>query len=396
MAKTLLAGLLLSPENEDARSFTEKLAVRVTLASFGVMLLEDHRTMAYFFPDAPAANRKGWDTAGFTQPQLVVMTGWSLRTAFKYLHILVEDQTLTRLSAPGDYGRFRMRKAGAKQLAQTRRFHHVAESIADDTPDPLADVMRSISHPAWAYTGALSHKHWLVLLADLAGVPASRYGMRPEVEETVRGEVEHLGLMESAQDLCIFDKLDSIAAAPQSGIGDNESGDNDSALDVAERAYSLWRIGAEEEQRRRSAQKTSSEVNRAEELDRRKVERAARKTEPVKAKRRSDRDEVVEQTATLAPAADPEHEMLQVLSKRPVPKSAELLDWLARMRNMVITHMDDRLVNSSRPILHFAIDQVGYGAATTDALVEHILDGTDLPVALIKQLQAAIELEPVF
>jgi hypothetical protein len=175
-AHRLLGGLLQmlpDPEVTDTWEIGRKVNVRVALAGVALPLIDD--------PD-------GWDTAILTEPKLAMMAGWSKRTARIQLASLCELRMLRRTrSGRGVNGRFRLMTAAGKGAIDLLSYRASIEALTDGTPDPLADVVRSVTHPAWTHSATLDHRHWLLLLADTAGIPAAHFGFERRVEKKLRG-----------------------------------------------------------------------------------------------------------------------------------------------------------------------------------------------------------------
>jgi hypothetical protein len=224
-ARKLYAGLLLPLPQGDGLLFKRNLSVRVALANVGLTLLNDE---------------KGWETAIYTQPRLAMITGCSPRTAWESLSVLEEIGVLGRISKKGANGRFRMSVLNGESRDGIRGFKESIEAFVDGAPDLIGEVIRSVTHPAWSYSGTLNHGHWLTLLADVAGVSVKTFRMRPVIEKPIRATLEAEHLMPATVLPYLVEILDRITDDPEHGRDDPTTGERVTARTAHARASAIY------------------------------------------------------------------------------------------------------------------------------------------------------------
>lgn len=121
-------------------------------------------------------------------------------------------------------------------------------------PDPglAAEVLLSVDHPAWAHSkvtggprGALTRTHWLVLLADQAGVDPVALGVPDRAVKSARRDLERAGVG-PAQGGSLVDRLD-WAAAETGAAGRHREAWAARTAEKARRKVERARVAAERE-----------------------------------------------------------------------------------------------------------------------------------------------------
>jgi hypothetical protein len=153
------------------------------------------------------------------------MLGWDAQMARRNLKLLQELGMITRLrDGRGVHGRFRLNDPGAERIGSLGKHSVSIVAFVDGQPDPLADLIRSVTHPAWAHSSTLAHTHWLTLIYDAAGVDVTQLSMRDRYERDLRRtmKTEHL---EVATLPYLRQILDDIAGDPTRGHFDEVAGE---------------------------------------------------------------------------------------------------------------------------------------------------------------------------
>ena len=167
--------------------------------------------------DTPLRN-----TAIITHPFLLTEAGWSRTTARKQLDTLAALNLIkapkrgTGRWTPRD-SRYIIRQLDIDRRDELRHYTESIESVAQGAPDTLAKVILSATHPAWAYSTRLNHGHWLLLLAQVAGIDPARFKMRAAMRAELRGTLKAEHLIPETVDRYLKGILDRIADNPDYG-----------------------------------------------------------------------------------------------------------------------------------------------------------------------------------
>lgn len=162
------------------------------------------------------------DTAIITHPYLLTEAGWSRTTARKQLDTLAAlnlvraPKRRTGRWTPRD-SRYTIRQLDIDRRDELRHYAESIESFVQGSPDTLAKVILSASHPAWAYSSRLNHGHWLLLLAQVAGIDPARFKMRAPMRAELRGTLKAEHLIPETVDRYLTGILDRIADNPDYG-----------------------------------------------------------------------------------------------------------------------------------------------------------------------------------
>jgi hypothetical protein len=214
IASRLYAALFLpfpppGPGKKPPRS-DRVVSMRLTLALIGGRMLRDGLIV---------------DTAIVTQPALAALAGCNPETIGRSMSDLVGMKVLAALNASRSKGRFKLPAMTKGKAAQIRGLAGSWQSFDTDAPDAIASVILSARHPAWGYSSALSHLHWLVLLADTARIPVEQLGLSREMEKRARPVLDGFYLIPANVRRSLTQILDDIADDPQHARVDPVTGE---------------------------------------------------------------------------------------------------------------------------------------------------------------------------
>ncbi|MGH8953688.1 MAG: hypothetical protein ACRDVF_01610 [Microbacterium sp.] len=131
-----------------------------------------------------------WETVPATQPWLAAELGLDVQVIPRALDLLEERRLITRPSrGSGVPTRSRVVELGKRKKAAQVWMDVATQLQLDGESGPVAAVLRSVTHPAWTYSDKLGARHWLVLLADVAGVKPSVVGVTAQMAAKLRADL---------------------------------------------------------------------------------------------------------------------------------------------------------------------------------------------------------------
>lgn len=153
-------------------------------------------TAAVISLEAVRVGHAGKETTITTDPWLGVQRGIERSTARSHRNLLFETGWL-KLVAGGRAGyparvRFARLPAAVSAVVDGEAMYATVGQIAsqdDDQGDLLAALYGSAAHPAWTYSPAHTSAHWLVAVADVAGVDPVELGVNTKRVFRIRKEV---------------------------------------------------------------------------------------------------------------------------------------------------------------------------------------------------------------
>ncbi|MGN6326325.1 hypothetical protein [Pseudolysinimonas sp.] len=202
----LMAGLLLELPGERG-GLPRNAMLRAALAVVGARWLQDER---------------GFDSVLLSHELLSLELGCSARTADRTLEALLDAGILTRSrGGQGVTGRYRIvRLRDGERRSAAGAWKEDIRALVDGDRSAIAAVILSVTHPAWAYSSQLSHRHWLMLLADVAGIDPERFGIRARMAPRLRAELtERYALTQAIVRPLLTEILDRLADDPECGAG---------------------------------------------------------------------------------------------------------------------------------------------------------------------------------
>lgn len=149
----------------------------------GTLQIAARHAMAVMTLAGIEAAWKGKDCFNSTHPWLAVQRGTTKLSARHHFKLLTELGWVRVVSGgrPGMPAWVKLprlpAKVGALVEGEERYAQIGAISVQEEPEDLLAAVFRSAAHPAWTYSPDLKPAHWLVLLADAAGVDPTSLGV---------------------------------------------------------------------------------------------------------------------------------------------------------------------------------------------------------------------------
>lgn len=215
-ATKLTVGMVMPLSDTEQFNLATNVGARVALGCVGGMLLDDERGLP-----------------GVLLSNLAMATMEGRLEATGRLHLLVaaERGLLQRVrGGQGVLSRYKLAPVDRDRRARVaNEYQATINALADGTPDSIADVIRSVRHPAWGYSSTLKHSHWLILLADVTGRPVSEFGVTKRMEQELRRET----LLPAAVAPSLNFILDLVAEDPEQGNPDRSTGEQISARQAA-------------------------------------------------------------------------------------------------------------------------------------------------------------------
>ncbi|WP_431220342.1 hypothetical protein [Leifsonia xyli] len=204
-----------------------------------------HRAALAVFLTELLDDAAGRDTATVTHRQVGVLLGINRNAAAKQMKALGAASILIPQGAgKGDPSRYRLRKLTDAREVIADTHADVVDALVDSFPEATAELIKLVEHPAWGYSRALSHQHWLRALGLSAGVPASEFGISKERAKQLDDTLNRCGLLDVLDSPTeINGVLDAIAAAP--AHGNLVNGVRASARQAAGDAWATYKAEAE-------------------------------------------------------------------------------------------------------------------------------------------------------
>ncbi|WP_166999128.1 hypothetical protein [Paramicrobacterium fandaimingii] len=248
-AKKLYAGLLHPLPYPAKVDFRRNVGARAAFAWVGLQLLDDELARS---------------TVVVSKAKLAATMGWTPKSAARYVGLLTEQHLLQEANrAESGAGRFELSRVTLERREILPPFVESIGLLVDGYPDPLGEVIRSVAHPAWAHSSRLDHRHWLMLLCDVAGIPVSELGMSGKTEREVRPMLEQESLSPATVSPFLSEILDRIAANPEHGKLDEDSGMQKPASEIAKQAMANWERASKAFRDDQDAWKAAKEKARA-------------------------------------------------------------------------------------------------------------------------------------
>ncbi|WP_411731742.1 hypothetical protein [Paeniglutamicibacter sp.] len=185
----------------------------------GHKMIQARHTIAVIGLEAVRYAHTGKDSVIVSDPWLVVRRGVDRGTARRQRQLLI-DLGWLRLVAGGRAGfpsrvKFTRLPGSVGGLVGSESMYASIGRIAsqeDDGSDLVAALFGSAAHPAWTYSPTLGSAHWLVALADAAGVDPRGLGVAARRLPGLRRElVELFGAADKRDAKMIVEVLDAHA-----------------------------------------------------------------------------------------------------------------------------------------------------------------------------------------
>lgn len=248
MARRIVVGVLMElPGTGDAVQVRTNVGARAALALMGKMMLSDER---------------GWDSVIMSFARAAAELGVDRRTVTSWTKLLEDRGVVTRPRAQAFVAsRFRVKKLSGKRLKFAREWDGVAVGVIDEADEPVAMVLRSVTHPVWTYSDKLGLMHWALLLAATAGVNPQVFSIRPKVEKRLRAELtSEYDLMPSVVVPYLDEILGRLADDIDYGTIDGATGERITARVAKERAMAAY---AEQAAANKAAAETATQMKNA-------------------------------------------------------------------------------------------------------------------------------------
>jgi hypothetical protein len=153
-----------------------------------------------------------WDTAIVTANGLATKLGWTPKTAGSHLELLRELRFIRKTNETGA-GRYRLTPLKEFEIvAVHERYGSSIDAYLAGRPSALANLLMSVTHPAFTFGDALDHKHWLCLVAGVAHISVSQFNMNRRVELNAIKTLKGMELAPEITGFPLFNEtLDRIA-----------------------------------------------------------------------------------------------------------------------------------------------------------------------------------------
>lgn len=228
IALRTVAGVLMElPSTGNAVQVRTNVGARAALALIGMVALKDNR---------------GWDSVIMSFARGAAELGVDWRAVASWTKLLEERGVVTRPRAQAFVAsRFRVKKLSGKRLKRARQWEGAAAALVDEVAEPIAMVLRSVTHPAWTYSDKIGLMHWALLLATTAGVPPEAFGIRPKVQRRLRTELtSEYELGPAVVVPYLGEILDRLADDIAYGTTDKNTGERITARVAKERAMAAY------------------------------------------------------------------------------------------------------------------------------------------------------------
>lgn len=187
-----------------------------------------------------------WDTTRASQPWLAAELGLDVQVVARAFDLLENRGLITRpLRQAYVTTRTRVVALGKKKKA-AQVWSDVATQLLDGTATPIVVVLRSVAHPAWTYSDKLEARHWLMLLADTAGLEPSTLGISRQMAVTLREDLVETGYDWSPAVMVPYldEILDRLADDIAYGTKDKTTKEPITARLAKERAMAAYLVSA--------------------------------------------------------------------------------------------------------------------------------------------------------
>jgi hypothetical protein len=348
-ANWMLAGVLLAlPQSAGALLFRRSVNARVAVAATGRRKIADDIGMA---------------TVLVSYTRIAAEHGYTRQLVARTFDDLCSAGLLTKTAGGKRVtGRFLLSNVEKNRLTALDRFADTASAIVDGRNAALANLILSVDHPAWTYSDSLSHKHWLLLLADSAGVSVRDLGISIKLEREVRAELD--GALLTTRTLPQLNEiLEHHADDDLFGTMHRPSGEWLTPRAAKERAMEAYRASAEQEWW------TAKQFNEVKSLVHTQLT----------------------QTFSGSLAIPPAPYLGRTRDERD-DRSEELIQWLLRSHDAARKNWpDDEHPTERRDYLLSKLISRKYGAAFSAQIVDYVLDGWAVG-RLAEELQEAREI----
>lgn len=212
-ARRGLARVLAPVDFEDTKTLTKS-----GKAVSRVRIVKARHAAAVICLEAVRVGHAGKDTVIVSDPWLAVQRGIDRGVAGSTRRLLVDLGWLRLVAGgrPGFPARMRFTKLPAAvgaTVSDESMYRTVGEVAAQDEPtDLVAAIFCSAAHPAWNHTAELDTLHWLIALADAAGVDPVTLGVTARRVPPVRKQL--VAILDEPADRdaeSLMDALDAYA-----------------------------------------------------------------------------------------------------------------------------------------------------------------------------------------
>ncbi|MDQ4214059.1 hypothetical protein [Microbacterium capsulatum] len=245
LARRILAGVLMELPGDPVQVRTN-VGARAAFALIGMAMLDDER---------------GWDSVIMSFARVGAELGVERRAASSWVKVLEDRGLVTRPRAQAFVAsRFRVRKPSGKRLKRAQEWDGIAVAFGDDAVEPVALVLRSVTHPAWTYSDKLGLMHWALLLATTANVDPAVFGIKPKVQKRLHAELKsEYEMVPGVVVPYLGEILDRLADDFAYGTKDKATGERITARVAKERAMTAY---AEQAAMNKAAAEAATEMKK--------------------------------------------------------------------------------------------------------------------------------------